>query len=329
MNHGYWMALCLVLCAATACKPEASTSDPASSDSRLRKIQLQLNWFPEAEHGGFYTAQLAGFYAEEGLDVEILAGGPGASVIQKAAAGTVTFAVANADQVVIGRHQQADVVALMAPLQDSPRSIMLHADSDVEGFDDLEGLTIAMGSGKAYARFMEKQGLLEGVQIVSYSGSVARFLTDKDFAQQAYIFSEPFLAQQQGAATRNLMVSTLGFNPYTSILITSGDQLQADRELVDAMVRASIRGWHKYLQDPVETNQRINELNENMGLEILAFGVEQLKPLCLPAGMTTEQLGQMTLDRWQTLTEQLKEIGMLEQAVDASECFYLGGLPKQ
>ena len=43
----------------------------------LRKISLQLNWFPEAEHGGYYAARLNGYYAEEGLDVELLPGGPG------------------------------------------------------------------------------------------------------------------------------------------------------------------------------------------------------------------------------------------------------------
>ncbi|MEO8377770.1 MAG: ABC transporter substrate-binding protein, partial [Candidatus Sumerlaeota bacterium] len=39
------------------------------------KVSLVLNWFPEMEHGGFYAAQVEGYYAEEGLDVTIISGG--------------------------------------------------------------------------------------------------------------------------------------------------------------------------------------------------------------------------------------------------------------
>ncbi len=296
-------------------------------EGRLRTVSLQLNWFPEAEHGGYYAALLSGYYEEEGLNVEILPGGPGAGVIQKTAEQQVTFAVANADQVLLGREQQAEVVALMAPLQSSPRCIMVHADSDIEDFSGLKGMTVAMGSGKAYAQFMEKQGLLEGVQVVAYSGSVARFLERKDFAQQGYVFSEPFVAQQQGASTRNLMVSDLGFNPYTSILVTSNQQLEKDRDLVHRMVRASIRGWQQYLEDPAAVNEHIHSVNEQMSLEILDFGVEQLKPLCLPEGMPAGELGQMTAERWDTLAGQLRSIDLLGESVRASDAYYLGGLP--
>ena len=308
-------------------QPPGNPSGEGEQEGVLRTVSLQLNWFPEAEHGGYYAALLSGYYEEEGLNVEILPGGPGAGVIQKTAEQQVTFAVANADQVLLGREQQAEVVALMAPLQSSPRCIMVHADSDIEDFSGLKGMTVAMGSGKAYAQFMEKQGLLEGVQVVAYSGSVARFLERKDFAQQGYVFSEPFVAQQQGASTRNLMVSDLGFNPYTSILVTSNQQLEKDRDLVHRMVRASIRGWQQYLEDPAAVNEHIHSVNEQMSLEILDFGVEQLKPLCLPDGMSAGELGQMTAERWDTLAGQLRSIDLLGESVRASDAYYLGGLP--
>ena len=316
----------LILLLLSGCNQDDSSSGDPESTQKPPTLTLQLNWFPEAEHGGYYAASLYGYYEEEGLDVEILPGGPNASVIQKIAQRTVTFAVANADQVLLGREQQAEVVALMAPIQSSPRCIMVHADSGIEDFSGLKGLTVAMGSGKAYARFMEKQGLLDGVRVVAYSGSVAPFLERKDYAQQGYVFSEPFVAQQQGAQTRNLMVSELGFNPYTSILVTNKRQLDSDRDLVHRMVRASIRGWQKYLEDPVAVNEYIHSVNEEMSLEILAFGVEQLKPLCLPDGMPVEKLGQMTPQRWEQLADQLRSIDLLSGSVKAVDAYDLGGL---
>ena len=39
------------------------------------KVKLLLNWYPEAEHGGFYAALVHGIYEKHGLDVDILPGG--------------------------------------------------------------------------------------------------------------------------------------------------------------------------------------------------------------------------------------------------------------
>ena len=38
----------------------------------LTPVRLQLDWYPQPEHGGFYTALLKGYYKAEGLDVTIL-----------------------------------------------------------------------------------------------------------------------------------------------------------------------------------------------------------------------------------------------------------------
>ena len=48
--------LALVACAA---EKEAPTADA------LPKVQLALNWFPEAEHGGLYAAAVHGYYEEK------------------------------------------------------------------------------------------------------------------------------------------------------------------------------------------------------------------------------------------------------------------------
>ena len=62
----------LVACAA---ERETPTADA------FPKVQLALNWFPEAEHGGLYAAAVHGYYEENGVEVEILGGGPDAPII--------------------------------------------------------------------------------------------------------------------------------------------------------------------------------------------------------------------------------------------------------
>jgi NitT/TauT family transport system substrate-binding protein len=88
------------------------------------------------------------------------------------------------------------------------------------------------------------------------------------------------------------------------------------------MTRASIRGWKKYLAEPVETNKHIHEQNTQMGLDVLTFGVDALKPLCLPKDFTEERLGEMTAERWQSLTSQMTEIGSLSNDLARPEAAF-------
>src|SRR5262245_45322175 len=100
--------------------------DPASEeglqvDPTLTQVTLQLNWFPEVEHGGYYAALVHGYYREAGLNVKILPGGADTPVVQQVARRSVTFGIVNADNILFARAQQVPVVAVMAPLQISPR----------------------------------------------------------------------------------------------------------------------------------------------------------------------------------------------------------------
>ncbi len=302
--------LALLLLAASGC--QGPRGDEAGSSSDLRRVTLALNWFPEVEHGGFYAAQVHGFFQEEGLEVKILPGGPGAPVIQQVATQRVDFAITNADEVLLGRDQGARVVAVMAAMQDSPRCIMVHEKSGISSLMDLRNVTLAIGSGKPFAQFLLSKLGDAQVTIVPYQGNVTGFLQRSDYAQQAYVFSEPCIARQQGGDPKCLLLSEIGFNPYSSTLISSEQLLEEHPELMAKVVRASVRGWRKYLEDPLPTNRWIHKLNSEMSPEILAFGAEAIRPLCLPGGHDSAMLGAMSSERWETLAGQLRSIGLLE-----------------
>ena len=308
----------LLLQGLTGCQ---QSSPPGQDDQQPQKVTLGLNWFPEAEHGGYYAALVNGYFAEEGLDVEIKAGGPGVPIIQNVATRRVMFGVANADQVLTGRNQDADVVALMSPLQMSPRCIMVHKKSGIRSLRDLKNMTLAVGSGKAYLEYLKTQVSLENVKLVPYQGSSALFLKNENFGQQGYVFSEPFVARQQGADPHVLMVHEIGFNPYTSLLVTHGETIHDQEELVAKVVRASARGWQDYLRNPQPVNEYIHKINPEMDLQSLAYGVKAIEPLCLPNDMPSEKLGTMTLERWTTLANQLKEIDWIESQFDPVTAF--------
>ena len=319
------LALILVI---GACDKKAEKSAEKTEAKPLTKVKLALNWFPEAEHGGYYAADVEKYYPRSGLRVEILPGGPEAPVLPRVASGQVEFGISNADEVLMARAAGADVVALMAPLQVSPRCILVREGSGIERLEDLKNVTLAMSVRNAFGHYLQKKLPLEGVEIVPYTGSVAQFLADRNYTQQAYNISEPFVVRQQGAGARCLMVSEIGFNPYTSLLVTSGKYLREHENEIAAMVRESVRGWMFYIVRPASANGRIQELNPEMGAEILKFGVETLKPMVLDEVAKQAGVGAMSAERWETMLSQLVELEMIEAgAVNAADAYTTKYLP--
>ena len=59
----------------------------------LTPVKLQTDWYPQPEHGGFYDAQIRGYYKDEGLDVTILPNGPYVNSTQEVSVNAVQFAM--------------------------------------------------------------------------------------------------------------------------------------------------------------------------------------------------------------------------------------------
>lgn len=312
----------LLLMGCREAEPEITTPDELVGPGRMQKVSLLLNWFPEHQHGGFYTALINGYYAEEGLDVTILPGGPQVPVIQRVASGQVDFGITNADQVIFGRAAQAPVVSLLAPLQDSPRCLMVHEESGITSFSDLRDMTVAMNSNDAFAAHLMHHYPLDGVTVVRYPGNIAAFLNDKNYAVQAYSISEIPVARSRGASPRALMLKEAGYNPYTSMLVTSESRMKAKPETVRRMLRASIRGWQEYMESPDKTNGHILELNPELNKEALSEGWELMGSLVYPEGTTSENLGHMVRERWVELLDSMETTGQIEPGrVSIDDCF--------
>ena len=282
--------------------------------SKPAKIRLTLNWKPDPQFGGFYAAP----FQKHGLDVEILPGGAGTPTVQMIGAGSTEFGIVSADELVVARSRGNDVVALFAVFQNCPQGIMAHASRQLTSIGDVlkEG-TLALQRGLPYARILEKKYGFDHVKVVpSPGGDISAFLRDEKFAQQCFVMSEPLQARHAGVDVKVFPVADIGYNPYTTVLATSGAQLQSDPNRAAAIVAAARDGWRAYLDDPKPTNSRMHELNPSIDAAAFAEVAEAQKPF-----IETSRLGRMTAERWSTLIGQLAELGDIPQPIPAQECF--------
>ncbi len=319
-------ARCVILLAVMGCGSSRSPDELAvggDATNAVRKVAVQLNWYAEAEHGGVYQAANDGTYQAAGFEVDVRPGGRATPVAAEVVMGRAVFAITNADDVVLYRAAGSDVVALMAAMQDHPRCVLARVDSGMKTWDDLKGMTLQRQEGQGFVEFLRARGILDGVREVPYHGSVANLVADPKIAVQAYSFAEPFLAQEAGVEVKTWMVSDLGWNPYSSVLVTRGDLVRKNPELVAEFVNATRTGWQNYIREPEVGNQAILAANSHgMTAAALEFGSAALVKLAQPNSMPDAEVGKMTLARWQSLVDQMVEIKLIEPgAIKAADCF--------
>jgi NitT/TauT family transport system substrate-binding protein len=287
-------------------------------------VSLQLDWYPQPEHGGFYTAQMLGYYKAEGLDVTILPLPQYGSVAQIVSTGKAEIGLGSSDQILEWNSNGLPLVAVAATMQHDPQAIMVHKDSPVRDFNDLEGHAIAAQPGAVWLKYVISRYSLHNIREIPSTLSIANFLADPNYVQQIFITSEPFFARQAGAEVRTFLISSSGYDPYR-VQFTARAFVVQHPDVVTKFVRASIRGWNQYLRDPAPINALLLKLNPALNPAQEAYTAQALRDGGFITGgdPTGAQTGRMTPTRWTAGYEQLKSLNILEGPLDPSTTYSL------
>jgi NitT/TauT family transport system substrate-binding protein len=314
----FFLPVLLVTTFVAGCHP--SSTDPGG----LTKVTLQADWYPQPEHGGFYTALAKGYYKDEGLDLSIQPGGPYVSVEQQVAAGRAQFGMGSSDKTLESVADGQPLVAVAATMQHDPQGIMVRKDSPIHSFADLNGQTVAIKTGSTWFEFVEKRYHLTDVHEIPAMMNVANFVANPRYIQQAFATSEPFFAHQAGIESRVLLTSDAGYNPYR-VMFTTRDFLARHPEIVAKFVRASVRGWKEYLSDPAAAHAVIIKLNPALSPEWMQFSWQAMRDGHFVAGddPSGAQLGQMDAQRWASMYQQLVDLKVIDKPFDPTTAYTL------
>jgi NitT/TauT family transport system substrate-binding protein len=315
-------ALAITVCLLSCLLVSGCKAKPAPTG--LFPITFQTDWYPQPEMGGFYQAQLQGLYKAAGLDVKIVPGGPFIIADQQVATGAAQFAMSSSDAVLVSVARGLPLVAIAATMQQDPQAIMLHQNSPINSFADLEGHTVAARPGSIWFQYLLKRYDLKNVREIPATYSIANFLQDPNYIQQAFVTSEPYFARHAGADVRTLLINSTGYQPYR-VFMTSRTFLADHPEIVEKFVKASIQGWQAYLQDPTLVDAEISRLNPAMNPEQMRFSVDTLKSQHFidGDGTATSHLGHLSADRWTTLYKQLVDLKVISHSIDPSTAYTL------
>jgi NitT/TauT family transport system substrate-binding protein len=236
----------------------APTAEPP-----LQKVSLLLDWYPQAEQGGFFYALINGLYKKEGLDVDFTPINPNVDAEGVVALGHVQFMWSTTNQLMNARSHGLPVVAIMAAMEHDPKGLLIHAESPVHSFADLNGQTMAVAPGSAWFKYILEKYHLVNIREMRLQMNGALFLHDPNYVQECFVTSEPYSFEQAGAKVRTLLVADSGFDPYRAVA-TSNAFLAGHKDAVKAFVTATIAGWKGYLADPAATDAEIKRRNPEM-----------------------------------------------------------------
>ena len=303
----------------------AGCRDGGAGSNGLTPVRVQLDWYPQPEHGGFFEAQMNGYYKAEGLDVSIVPLPQYGNSGQIVATGKAEIGLTSSYEVLAWASNGLPLVAVSATMQHDPEAVMVHANSPIHELKDLDGHTIAAQTGAVWLKYVMMKYGLKNVKQIPSTRSVANFLADPNYLQQVFVTSEPFLTKQAGVDVRTILISTSGYDPYR-VQFTTREYAAQHPEVIQKFVRATIRGWQDYLRDPAAVNKHLLELNPALNPAQEAFTAQTLRD----GGFIGDgpQVGTMTPARWKGTYDQLKSLGIVENAFDSTVAYSLRFLPQ-
>ncbi|MEW6566757.1 MAG: ABC transporter substrate-binding protein [Chloroflexota bacterium] len=287
-------------------------------------VRLPMGYIPNVQFAPFYVAVERGYYREAGIEIEFDYSFE-TNAVALVGANELQFAVVSGEQVPLARAQGLPVVYAMAWWQDYPVGVAAPASSGINSPQDLVGKRVGIPClcGASYVGFqalLSAAGLrLDEVQldVIGYT-QVEALLAGQEEAVVIYANNEPVQLEAQGMPVSVLRVAD--YVPLASNGLITNETTIADRpELVEAMVRASLRGLADTLADPDAAFEICKKYVE--GLEQADQSVQRQVLQESLEFWRADRLGFSDPASWDNMQSVLLTMGLLERPIDISQAF--------
>lgn len=305
----------------------------AAPTGQPTEVTLMLDWVPNVNHTGIFVAQSQGYFADEGLAVNIVQ--PGEVYAEQAVASEAAdFGVSFQEQVTIARSDGVPLVSIAAIIQHNTSGFASLTSAGVTSPADWEGLTYgSFGSPfeePTLRALMECTGgdfsQLE-IEDTGFSDPLA--LLQEGQIDVAWIFfgTQGIAAQQTGIDLHVVMMGDYTDcipDYYTPVFITSEDTIAGRPEVVRAFLAAVSRGYEFAIQNPEEAARILLEQTPESGEELLIASQQWLSPRYQA---DAPRWGEQSLAVWQAYSEWMAEQGIIPAPIDAGLAFTNDFLP--
>lgn len=292
------------------------------------KVTFSTNWKAQAGHGGFYQALADGTYKRQGLDVDIVQGGPQVNNRPLLAAGKIDFLMAgnlllSFDNVKNG----VPTVVVGAIFQKDPQVLIAHPGQGMERWDDLkkaQTVFISKDGQFSFWQWLKADHGFRDEQLKPYAFNAGPFLVDKKSVQQGYGISEPITIRKQAGFDPVVhLLADHGFSTYSTTVETRWDLVRNKPETVRKFMEGSIIGWVNYLYgNRKPADELIKKANPEATDELIEASIGLMKKLGMvdSGDALTMGIGSMSEARIKDFHDKMVKAGLYKPGdVDLSK----------
>ncbi|MEW6266954.1 MAG: ABC transporter substrate-binding protein [Thermodesulfobacteriota bacterium] len=222
------------------------------------KVAFMLDWYPNPDHVPLYLAAEAGFFKDEGLEVDIIPPADPNDPLKLVAAGKIPFAVNYQPGVIMARAEGLKVVSIGALVQHPLSCILFLKSSGFKTPADLKGRRVGYSVDPLYRVLFEAVAEKAGLGPKDYELIRVGFnLTPPLLSGQvdavcgAFKNYEAIQVELEGKAAGIFALEEHGVPDfYELVLITNAEEIKARPARVQAFMRAVTKGIERTLADP-------------------------------------------------------------------------------
>ncbi|HET6447739.1 MAG TPA: ABC transporter substrate-binding protein [Conexibacter sp.] len=280
----------------------SSGNDDASPNE---DATLMLDFTPNAAHAGIYSALARGFDDAEGVHLTVRVPGNSTDAVKLLLSGRTQFSVMDIHDLALAGARGRDLVAVMSIAQRPLAAVLAAPDvktpRGLEGrkvgvtglpSDDAVLRSIVTGAGGDFAK-------VERVTIGF--NAVPALLGGRVAGATAFWNVEGVALSSARPGTHAFRVDAYGAPPYPElVLVTTRARLHEDPALVNATVRALVRGYGVTVHDPASSLNDLASAVHGLDRRQLKAQLDVLIPALSPPGGRIGGLDPQVLARWAT-----------------------------
>ena len=322
-NHLHWViGLALVVAMLlTGCEPKTTPE----------RATLSLDWVPNTNHTGLYVALEKGWYAKEGIDLEIQIPSDPAAALKQVASGHTEFGVSFQEEVTIARSNDIPVVSIAAIIQHNTSAFVSLRGRGIDSARDFEGKKYA-----SYGLPLER-AILKGLMACDGADVGKLEFVDVGFDAFPALIGEKvdiawiFLAwdgiQAQNMGKELDAIELYGScvpDYYTPVLISGEKTITEKPELVRRFLRATSQGYEYAILHPQEAAEILLKHSPESDPDLVKPSQAWLSPRYQD---DASKWGAQDPKVWQEFTAWMTENGLLPKEIEPDKAFTNDYLP--
>jgi len=280
------------------------------------KVTLRLNWTIIGEHVGVYNALAKGFYSAEGIDLTVGEGTGAGNTVQLVGNKSEMFGLADASSLIIAAAKGVPVITVASIMNQSPFVIVSLEETGIRVPKDLEGKKIAATAGDALTQTLPAVFNANNVDknkvSIIYMDPAAKIPAVMQKRVEALIggtTAQAIQLETLGAKISMIKYADYGVNTVAHGLITHLNMVKENPNLIQRMVKATVRGYEDALKPENEAAAVAATVKAKVGTETITIKRqwEEFKKCLFSSKAENRIVGWASRADWETTLAILKE----------------------